>query len=59
MYNDSIKYGKLLNKDILLHRQWFKEFVKLYGINVLYSAIKPNGKYTQYTEFNSNFEEPV
>lgn len=31
-------YGLLLNKDIKLHRQYFKELVRLIGINVIYKA---------------------
>jgi hypothetical protein len=31
-------YGLLLNKDIKLHRQYFKQMTKLLGINCLYRA---------------------
>ena len=37
---DTNKYGLLLNKDIKLHRQWFKEMTKLIGINVIYRSPK-------------------
>lgn len=53
------KYGLLLNGDIKLHRQWFKEFVKLQGINVIYRAVKPGMKYTTYAELDTNFEPPM
>lgn len=36
----------LSKKDITLHRKWFKEFVKLKGINVIYEA--PNPDYDKY-----------
>ena len=53
------KYGKLLTQDIKLHRMWFKEFVKLHGINVVYRAVKPGCKYTTYAELDTNFEPPT
>ena len=42
------KYGILLNKDIKLHRQYFKEMVRLIGIYVLYRAPKKDKTYTTY-----------
>ena len=53
------KYGLLLNGDIKLHRQWFKEMVKLHGINVIYRAVKPGMKWTSYAELDTNFEPPT
>ena len=53
------KYGLLLNGDIKLHRQWFKEMVKLHGINVIYRAVKPGKKWTSYAELDTNFESPT
>ena len=53
------KYGLLLNGDIKLHRQWFKEMVKLHGINVIYRAVKPGKKWTSYAELDTNFEPPT
>lgn len=53
------KYGLLLNGDIKLHRQWFKEMVKLHGINVIYRAVKPGMKWTSYAELDTNFESPT
>ena len=53
------KYGILLNKDIKLHRQYFKEMVRLIGIYVLYRAPKPGKKYTTYAELESNYEQPI
>lgn len=52
------KYGILLNKDIKLHRQWFKEMVRLIGIYVIYRAPKPDKRYTTYAEIESNYEKP-
>ena len=53
------KYGTLLNNNIKLHRMWFKEFVKLHGINVIYRAVKDGHKYTTYAELDTDFEPPV
>lgn len=38
MSTTSLDYGLLLNKDIKLHRTWFKQMTKLLGINVIYYA---------------------
>ena len=53
------KYGTLLTPDIKLHRLYFKEMVKLLGINVIYRAVKPGKKYTTYAEIDTNFEAPL
>ncbi len=56
--NITDKYGALLTPDIKLHRQWFKEMVKLHGINVIYRAVKEGKKWTTYAELDTNFEPP-
>lgn len=56
---DKNKYGDLLSPDIRLHRQWFREMVKLLGIKVLYRAPKPDKHFTTYGEIESNYEEPI
>ena len=53
------KYGTLLTSDIKLHRKWFKEMVKLHGINVIYRAVKPGKHWTTYAELDTNFEAPT
>ena len=53
------KYGLLLNQNAKLHRQYFREAVKLIGIYVLYRAPKPGKHYTQYNEIEDNYEEPL
>ena len=53
------KYGILLNKDIKIHRQYFKELVRLIGIYVIYRAPKPDKQYTTYAELESNYEKPI
>lgn len=54
------KYGTLLTPDIRIHRQYFREMVKLLGIRVLYRAPKnSNSKYTSYAELDTNYHEPI
>ncbi len=38
---------------------WFKEMVKLHGINVIYRAVKGGKKWTNYAELDTNFEPPI
>lgn len=53
------KYGILLTGDIKLHRQWFKEMVKLHGINVIYRPVKDGKRFTTYAELDNNFGPPM
>lgn len=55
---DKDKYGILLQPSIKMHRQYFREMVKLLGIHVLYRAPYPNKHYTTYGEIDSNYEQP-
>ena len=52
------KFGILLTKDILLHRQYFKEMTKLHGINVLYRAPQENKAYYAYGELEPFYHPP-
>ena len=52
------KYGLLLNGDIKLHRQYFKEMVKLHGINVIYRSLREGKKWTTYGEIDANYNQP-
>lgn len=58
MIEQDMKYGMLLNKDIKLHRQYFKEMCKLLGIHVIYRSLKPGGKWTNYGEVDSSHNPP-
>lgn len=52
-------YGLLLNeKDIKLHRNYFKEMCKLIGVRVIYRANRPDKHWTTYAEIDSNYYEP-
>ena len=51
-------YGRLITPDIKLHRKWFKEMVRLIGINVVFKA--PNNKvYTTQGEARGDYLAPV
>ena len=53
-------YGLLLDeKAIKLHRLYFEEMCKLIGANVIYRAVRPGKKWTQYAEINANYYEPI
>lgn len=53
------KYGTLIQPSTKMHRQWFREMVKLLGIYVLYRAPKKEKKYTTYAEIDVNYERPI
>ena len=53
------KYGILLGEDAKIHRQYFEELVTLIGIQVFYRAPMPGKTYTNYTEIESNYYEPI
>lgn len=55
----SEKYGLLLNGNIKLHRQYFREMVKLLGVYVIYRAPKTNKHWTTYGEIEGNYEPPL
>ena len=53
-------YGILLNKDIKLHRQYFKEMCKLIGINVIFKApIDVSKHHDTYGELHTSYEQGV
>ena len=52
------KYGILLTPDIKLHREYFKQMVKLLGIQVVYRAPKPSKHWTNFTEVEANYQLP-
>lgn len=58
-YEVNRDYGFLLNEhNIKLSRGYFKEMVRLLGINVIYRAPLPDKHWTNYGEIDSNFEPP-
>lgn len=57
---DENKTGILLNaNNIKIHRQYFREMVKLIGVYALYRAPKPDKNWTIYAELESNYEQPI
>lgn len=53
------QYGLLLNqKDILLHRKYFEEFVMMLGVQVIHRAPRPGKSFTTYAEVDTNYFEP-
>lgn len=52
------KYGLLLNKDIKLHRMWFKQMTKLIGINMLYSAPRKDKNFDAHGDLEANYYPP-
>lgn len=58
--SDNIKnYGKLINKDIKLHRMWFKQMVALHGINCKYRAPLPNKTYDIYADLQTGYRPEI
>lgn len=52
-------YGLLINKDIKLHRTYFKQLVKLQGIFCNYFAPRTTKTYDQNGELDSKYYEPM
>jgi hypothetical protein len=53
------QYGLLIKeKDILLHRRYFKEMTELLGVKVIHRAPRQGKTYTTYSEIDSNYFEP-
>ena len=48
-------YGVLLNKDIKLHRKYFKEMVKLLGINCIYRAPLSGKNFDKHGDLDSRY----
>lgn len=51
-------YGLLLTKDIKLHRFYFKEMVKLLGINCQYYAPRNNKHYDKLGDLSTDYFPP-
>ena len=52
-------YGGLITPQIKIHRQYFREMVKLLGVNVMYRAPMEGKHYTTYAEIDSNYYPPI
>jgi hypothetical protein len=51
-------YGTLLNKDIKLHRLYFKQMVKLLGINCIYRAPLPGKHFDGHGDLETDYYAP-
>jgi hypothetical protein len=52
-------YGLLLNKNLKLHRFYFKQMVKLIGINCIYRAPLPGRKvHDRHGDLDADYEKP-
>ena len=57
---DNLKTGTLLHSNnIKIHRQYFREMVRLQGVYVLYRSPKDNKHYTTFGEIDSDYNEPL
>ena len=59
MSDNNRDYGLLINKDIKLHRTWFKQMTKLYGINCIYKAPTKNKTYDQHGDLQTAYEKGI
>lgn len=54
------EYGLLLNQNIKLHRQYFKEMAKLIGICCIYKAPRPEFKtFDTHGDLDTAYYEPI
>lgn len=51
-------YGLLYNQNIKLHRTYFKQMVKLLGINCIYRAPLPSKQFDKYGDLDTNYYQP-
>lgn len=56
---DKKDYGILINKDIKLHRTWFKQMTKLLGINCIYRAPRHSKDFDAHGDLDTNYYEPM
>ena len=55
--SDNVKdFGILINKDIKLHRSWFKQMVALHGINCKYRAPLKNKEYDIHGDLQTSYQ---
>lgn len=59
MSDKKTDYGLLINKDIKLHRSWFKQMTSLHGINCLYKAPLKNKTYDTLGDLVTGYAPPI
>ena len=52
-------FGILINKDIKLHRYWFKQMLALHGINCKYRAPMPNKEHDIHGDLNTRYKPEI
>lgn len=52
-------YGILINKDIKLHRTWFKQMTALHGINCKYRAPLLNKEHDLYADLQTGYKPEI
>ncbi len=58
MSDNKKDYGLLINRDLKLHRKYFKEMTRLIGIYVTYRApLEPNKKFDLHGDLNAQYYE--
>ncbi len=58
--SDNIRdYGLLINKDIKLHRAWFKQLTALQGINCRYRAPLKNKEYDIHGDLQTGYKPEI
>lgn len=56
MSDNKKDYGLLITPEIKLHRQYFKECVKLLGINCIYRAPLPGKQFDSHGDLDTNYQ---
>jgi hypothetical protein len=59
MSDTKTNYGLLINKDIKLHRAWFKQMTALHGINCKYKAPLKNKEYDHHGDLNTGYKPEI
>lgn len=59
MSSINTNYGLLINKDIKLHRNWFKQMTSLHGIICKYLEPLPNKTYDNYGDLQTAYKPEV
>lgn len=58
--SDNVKdFGILINKDIKLHRTWFKQMIALHGINCKYRAPLKNKEYDHHGDLQTGYAQEI
>ena len=59
MSDTKTDYGILINKDIKLHRAWFKQMTALHGINCKYKAPLKNKEYDNHGDLQTGYKPEI